>query len=108
MDLPAPFLKDVGMTVEERERQLNLYGSSQEHDSLVFPVSTGELCPPTGLNPAHDCVWRVAESQVFSMKILEKYIKKLYKTTPLRDEKKTPGLKDFLWVQVFMCICVCI
>ena len=57
------------MTVEERERQLNLYGSSQEHGSLVSPDFPGELCPPAGLNPAHDCWTPEAESQVFSTKI---------------------------------------
>ena len=36
------------------------------------PVSTGELCPPTGLNPVHDCWSSDTESQVFSMKMLEK------------------------------------
>ena len=57
------------MAVEERERQLNLYGSSQEHGSLVPPGFSGELCPPAGLNPVHDCWTPGGESQVFSMKI---------------------------------------
>lgn len=73
------------MTVEERERQLNLYGSSQEHDSLVFPVSTGELCPPTGLNPVHDGWSTEPKCQVFSAKILQKHIENQY----IRGEKKT-------------------
>ena len=53
------------MAVEERERQLNLYGSSQEHGSLVSPGFPGELCPPAGLNPAHDCWSPGAECQAF-------------------------------------------
>ena len=99
------------MTVEERERQRNLYGSSQEHDALVFPVSTGELCRPAGLNPVHDGWLSGAESQVFSMKILEKYIKKLYITSPLRDERKHLVSKIFSGPRclcVYACVYVCV
>ena len=99
------------MTVEERERQRNLYGSSQEHDALVFPVSTGELCRPTGLNPVHDGWPSSAESQVFSMKMLEKYIKKLYITSPLRDERKHLGPEKIFELRclcVYACVYVCV
>ena len=44
-----------GMDVEERERQP--YYTARPNTvaiRLVFPVSTGELCPPTGLNPSRD------------------------------------------------------
>jgi hypothetical protein len=41
--------------------------------SWFSPVSTGELCPPAGLNPAHDCGSLEAESQVFSIKKIKKY-----------------------------------
>jgi hypothetical protein len=43
------------MDVEERERQ-SYYTARPKTVAiwLVFPVSTGELCPPTGLNPSRD------------------------------------------------------
>ena len=43
------------MDVEEREGQ-SYYTARPKTVAiwLVFPVSTGELCPPTGLNPSRD------------------------------------------------------
>jgi hypothetical protein len=41
--------------------------------SWFFPVSTGELCPPTGLNPAHDCDRPQVTCQALNTSYIKKY-----------------------------------
>ena len=46
------------MAVEERERQPDYTARPKSMISgrgWFSPISMGELCPPTGLNPVHDC-----------------------------------------------------
>ena len=103
------------MAVEERERQP--YYTAHPKSMLCgkgwfSPVSPGELCPPTGLNPAHDGDALPYICQVLNTQIIKKLLLNMGQDVMIQSDNKEPEGKRKRptdeSVGLGVCVCVCL